>query len=817
MRERVYSWLCELGLALVFLLRRAGHFAVLYPIRTIFLLLFLFVAIAFYHSLPTPLFDEPTCTVLTDRDGVLLAASIAPDGQYRFAPSDTVPERFVACVKSYEDRYFYWHLGVNPVSVAAALYANVRAGHIVRGGSTLTMQVARMMHRGAPRTLWNKCVETLWALRLELSYSKSDIMALWASYAPFGGNVVGLGAAAWRYYQTEPANLSWGQCAALAVLPNAPAYIYPGANSSAFRDKRDRLLRTLHAEGTIDDLTLELALEEPLPAPAEALPQYALHLLSHAIRDGHQGQTVRTTISIALQREAERVVRSQAEQLGGAMVRNVGAIVAGVETGEVLAYVGNVPDRGQQYEGYVNMVTAERSTGSVLKPLLFAGMLNDGLLLPTELVADVPMKIGDFSPKNANRTFQGTIPAEQALSRSLNVPSVRMLQRYDIGAFLELLRSLGASTFRQGPDYYGLPLILGGGECTLWELAGIYASLARTLRWYTDNGAYYRGAIHPLRYVYAGGAPAERGATIEGAPLSAGSIYLTFQALRNVNRPIEEAGWQLFSSSRAVAWKTGTSWGGRDAWAIGVNRDHVVGVWTGNATGEGQPANSGVQTAAPVMFQLWGLLPHSSWFDIPWDDLAQIPTCRTSGLPPSPYCPDVDTTLTVRREGTHLPCPYHQLVHLDSTESFRVNASCYGITAMHTVSWFVLPPTMAWYYARVNPSYRPLPPWMEGCQADAIRQAMQFIYPRQQGAVISVPRDMDGSPTHIPFEVAHARREACVYWHLDGEYIGYTISTHNLSLQPTQGHHTLTVVDDEGNRCSISFEVLYSSASADAK
>lgn len=781
-----------------------------HPIRTICLFFSLLLLIAFYHSLPIPLFDEPTCTVLTDRNGALLAATIAKDGQYRFAPLDSAPPQFAECAVAYEDRFFYWHMGVNPVAVATALKDNLQAGRIVRGASTLTMQVARMMRRGSSRTFANKLKEAVWALRLELRYSKREILALWASYAPFGGNVVGLEAAAWRYYQTSPWNLSWGQAAALAVLPNAPAVIYPGVSNEAFRRKRDRLLHTLHARGVIDEMTLALALEESLPAGADPLPQLAVQLLGHAIRDGYEGQTVRTTLDITLQREAERAVLNHAEEQMGQQISNAGALILHAERGEVLAYVGNVPGLGAIKQGYVNTILAKRSSGSILKPFLYADMLDEGMILPTELIPDIPMKIGSFAPMNAHRTFQGAVPARQALSLSLNVPTVRMLRAYGVEAFLELLQHLGATTFNRGANIYGLSLILGGGECTLWEMCGIYASLSRTLRRFTEEGHYFSANIHAPHYVLSQALAQPRGRKTQNSPLGAGSIYLTFEALREVNRPEEEIGWQHFSSTRSVAWKTGTSWGARDAWAIGVNRDYVVGVWVGNATGAGQPGNSGVSTAAPLMFQLWGLLPHTPWFNIPWDDLHQQPICRASGSPPSPICPDVDTILTVAHNATHSPCPYHELVHLDSSGQWRVNSSCYSVHSMRTQPWFILPPAQAWYYAQRNPHYTPLPPWLEGCSDDAVRPPMQFIYPRNNGTLLSIPRDMDGRPTVAQFEVAHLRPEAKVFWHLDGEYVGYTLHTHFLPLRPDEGEHELTVVDEQGNRNSIRFRVLYS-------
>ena len=802
-RLHIHAFLSATHTALIPLLRYVLNF----PIRTITALILLVVGILFYYALPNPLFEDPTCTVLFARDGSLLAASIAEDGQYRFPETKEVPKKFAACAIAFEDRYFYWHPGINPLSLSKALLANLRARRVVRGGSTLTMQLARMLHPRAERNYKNKLIELVWALRLECAFSKHELLALYASHAPFGGNVVGLDAAAWRYYQTSANNLSWGQMAALAVLPNAPASIYPGKQHDAFRNKRDKLLHTLHAQGTIDAETLELALLEPLPAPPDLLPQHAWQLINHVFSNGRKGESIQTTLRFDLQCDVERLVTDYTAQHRTQLGRNIAALIADVETGEVLAYVGNTPGLNDRAQGFVNLITAKRSSGSILKPFLYAGMLEDGLLLPRQLIPDIPIKIGTFAPENASHQFQGAVRASNALAHSLNIPAVHMLRSYGIDVFLKLLKDLGATTFRQSADYYGLPLILGGGECSLWEMCGIYASLARTLNRFTTRGAYYTDNFHPLRYIHK--EATEPNKEIQRDLLGAASIYLTFQALREVNRPEEESGWWNFASSRAIAWKTGTSWGGRDAWAIGVNKKYVVGIWNGNATGEGQSDLSGVRNAAPLMFQIWGILPNSEWFAPPYDDLRRIEVCAQSGLPPSANCRDLDSIFIPNREYEYSPCPYHQLIHLDSSEQYRVNASCYPLAKIHHRSWFVLPPAMGWFYSKQNPTYLPLPPWLEGCESSNDTQTMQFIYPRNANTEISIPRDIDGKPSPVRFELAHTRPNATVYWHLDNEYIGRSLHLHHLALLPSEGEHTLTVVDEKGERNSIPFTVIY--------
>lgn len=762
----------------------------------------------FYHCLPDPMFPTDYCTVLQARNGELLGATIARDGQYRFPPLDSVPARFEQCALAFEDRYFYWHPGINPISLLRATVANVRAGRVVQGGSTLTMQVARMMHPGAPRTLPNKLLEMLWALRLECAFSKEEIVALWANNAPFGGNVVGLSAAAWRYYGQSPYALSWAQLAALAALPNAPGAIYPGEGDGPLRTKRNSILQTLQLQGTLDSVTLSLSLAETLPTGTLPLPMLAPHLLDRVQKEGLKGQMVLSTLDVRLQQEALAVVASMGQQLASGTAHNAGALIADVATGDVLAYVGNVPGLGYQYNGYVDMVTASRSSASVIKPFLYAGMLEDGLLLPKELVFDTPLTIGTFSPQNASHSFSGVVEANRALAKSLNVPIVRMLQRYGVDFYLELLHKLGFTTLNQPASHYGLSLVLGGGEISLWDVSGAYASLARTLDGFVDSGRYAPNSVHPLRYNLRATDIVDNALTTT-PPLGAGPIYLTLQALREVNRPEEQAGWRYLSSTRAVAWKTGTSYGGRDAWAVGVNPRYVVAVWVGNSDGHGVPDLSGVGSAAPIMFRLWDLVPPSGWFPAPVGDLEIKQVCAASGMVASPICPELRDELVPARVGSYPACPYHQLVHLDRTGTYRVDASGYPLQDMQTVSWFVLPPTAAWYCQQHRTNYRPLPPWLPGCAGTTTEQTMQFVYPRVNRAQLSVPRDMDGKPSAVLFEVAHADAESTLYWHLDGAFVGQTYHFHQLRLQPTQGHHTLTVIDAQGRRIARDFDVIY--------
>ncbi|MCB9039703.1 MAG: penicillin-binding protein 1C [Lewinellaceae bacterium] len=753
--------------------------------------------------------------VLESRQGALLGARIAADGQWRFPEIDSIPSKFEVALIEFEDRRFYYHPGVDPIGLGRALVQNVRSGGIVSGGSTISMQVIRMAKGNPPRTLWQKGLEIILATRLELGCSKQKILALYASHAPFGGNVVGLEAAAWRYFGKGPQLLSWAEAAMLAVLPNSPALIHPGRNRQALLAKRNRLLRRLQETGHIDAFTCELAMEEPLPEEPHPLPRLAPHLLDRAyleyVATGKSRQSrIRTTLREGLQRQLSDILAFHQKRLSAGEVHNLAALVLDVETGEVIAYAGNVIGAGAEHGEQVDVIKAPRSTGSILKPLLYALMLQEGEILPQSLVPDIPMQLSGYRPENYHEDYDGAVTARRALIRSLNVPMVRLLQQYGLEKFHFNLRKLGLSTINKPPGYYGLPLVLGGAEGTLWDITNTYACMSRMLQHYPAYDARYDpGDFRPPHYLFRNPGSEQEAPRLQAAPshLSAAAAWFAFDAMQELERPNSEGEWQLFESSRRIAWKTGTSFGFRDAWAVGVNPRYAVGVWAGNADGEGRPGLVGVMAAAPVLFDLFNRLPgDGAWFRPPYDDMAQLPVCHNSGYRPLDICP-ADTVWAPASGIKAPPCPYHQLVFLDDSRQWRVHAGCETPGRMHPSAWFVLPPTEEYFYKARNPGYAPLPPFRPDCASQPDQPDMELIYPKYP-TKIYVPVGLDGQLSKTVFTAAHRNPQATIFWHLDSEYIGSTQTFHSFELNPSEGKHLLTLVDAQGHRLEQPFEII---------
>jgi penicillin-binding protein 1C len=765
-----------------------------------------------FLAVPVVTIDRPLSTALVDRDGRLLGAVTADDGQWRFGVPDAVPAKFRCALLLFEDRRFAVHPGVDPLAVARAAWQNLRARRVVSGGSTITQQVVRMARPGRPRSFVEKAIEMVLALRLEAASSKDRILALYAGHAPFGGNVVGLEAASWRYFGRPPGDLSWAEAATLAVLPNNPAVIHPGRNRSHLKARRDHLLERLHRSGAIDAETFRLACAEGLPEAPLPMPALTPHLLQRARAEvpPRRRGVVATTLVYDWQRRAVAIAEDHRRRLAGNGVANLAVLVADVTDGTVRAYVGNVGGPGGATDGRaVDVITAPRSSGSILKPFLFAALLEAGEILPDELVADIPTRISGFAPQNFDRSFAGAVPASVALSRSLNVPAVRMLRGYGIDRFSAFLRRLGVTTLTRTAEDYGLSLILGGAEVTLWDMTALYAGLGRVVEQaHTDDdlGPSFR----ELAYHSSVPPTGDRGR----GPIGPGAAFATLQALTEVARPGIDSAWRSFASSHHVAWKTGTSVGFRDAWAIGVTPEVVVGVWAGNADGEGRPGLTGHAAAAPILFEVLDAIPAGRPFEAPQAAMAEVVVCRRSGLRAGRDCAERRAAVVPCSSLPGRVCTYCRLVHLDATRPLRVHDGCEAVSAMRPSSVFVLPAAMARYYTRHHPDYRPLPAYRDDCRPTrpaTEERPMTVIYP-QHRAEVYVPRELDGARGRLVAEAAHRDPEAPVFWHLDERYLGRTRGEHRMALAPEPGEHRLTLTDGDGVIVRRLFTVLGGSA-----
>ncbi len=725
-------------------------------------------------------------TIVNDSNGQLLSAKVAADGQWRFPKPDSVPHRFSECLRYFEDEYFYQHPGVNPASILRASYQNLKKGRIISGASTITMQIARMAGNNE-RTLVNKISELFKALKLDLVYSKEELMIQYASMAPFGGNVVGLEAASWRYFGRAPHLLSWSESATLAVLPNNPGAIFPGTQDSLLIKKRNRLLTKLYLKNVIDKQTMQLAKAEPIPDRPIAIPNNAGHLLT-TFSEKNNGKRLNATLDPFWQSQVSNLAENHHQTMMANGVENLAAMVVELSTGKVLAYKGNTDD--QKADGsQVDIIQKPRSPGSSLKPLLYTAALDKGLILRKSFLPDVPSFFGGFAPKNFNHGYLGAVNANLALSRSLNIPIVHLLQAYSYEQFHQDLKEIGFSTLNEPAGHYGLTLVLGGCEVTMWDLAQAYFSMFRKLSGRQNLNIHFDHSEVARKEIEFG----------EDA------IWQTFFTMTSLARPEGEKSWRSFSSSQLISWKTGTSHGFRDAWAVGLNGEVLVLVWVGNADGEGRADLTGIKAAAPLMHSIMRLSDSDPrWLEDLKPFMRRENVCEVSGMLANKFCPSSEQEVTRNAENSGL-CSYHKNLILDSSELYRITSDCYPLAKSVEKSFLILPSIQGFYYQQSFAEYAGLPPLHPDC-SDNINP-IGIIYPNPNSRVF-IPKEITGETGRVVFHATHQSENSTLYWHLDENYLGTTKEDHQMSAWLPPGNHLLTVMDENGNKVTRSFEVV---------
>lgn len=742
--------------------------------------------ITLYVVVPLPKVDRSQrySTVVTDKNGVLLRAFISADEQWKLPPEDNdiIPEKLKKATMVFEDEWFYYHLGINPVAMVRAFITNTAEGRVVSGGSTITMQLTRIM-RPKKRTYGNKILEVLQACKLEMLHTKNEIIEMYLIHAPYGGNIIGYKAASLRYFGKFPQELSWSEAAMLAVLPNAPGLISPVSGRDALIAKRDRLLKKMWSKGVFDEVTYKLALKEDVPDGLYRLPLSAPHLAEHMKR-ARKEHIIRTTLDARIQADIEESVRRHMILMKTRGINNCSVLVADTETGEVRAYVGSQDYFDAQHQGQVDGVIASRSAGSTLKPFLYALSMDEGLLVPNSQLKDVPISYGSYSPENANEQFSGLVRADQALTRSLNVPAVNLLYEYGIYNYYLFLKTAGIQTLFRRSDDYGLTLIIGGAEVRPWDLAVLFRGLG--------NG----GCFYPLKLTKD---TPDKGHFPE--LISSGACYLTLQMLRDVKRPDAEYFWEQYQSQKPIAWKTGTSYGQRDAWAAGVTPQWTIVVWVGNFTGEGNKNISGAQCAGPLLFDIFTHLPHDKdkvWFNEP-SDLERVTVCKESGYAAGQYCIETLTVLKPRRAHSLQVCPYHVSLITTPDKKMEVCSECW-IEGNYTRSSFLSYPSDVAQYLRESGHFvGTLPVHNIACRRSLQRGDLSIIYP-QNDAKLWIPYDYDGSLQEVVLRAAHSSMQETLYWYIDGELKGTTYGKHTFPVKLTRGRHELLLVDSGGKR-----------------
>ncbi len=744
--------------------------------------------------LPSPLVEDNYSLVVNDDSGEYLRVFLNEDEQWCFPPSDSinVPEKLQKAVICFEDKYFYWHPGINPVSVARASYQNISNGRIVSGASTITMQVARLIEK-RPRTFFNKFLEMLLALKIELYYSKEEILKLYLDHAPFGGNIKGYRAAAERYFEKTPSDLSWAEAAALAVLPNSPGMVNLSSGKEILREKRDRLLKKLYDRGELDESAYRLALHEPVISRIYPFRIMAPHLTQAIYNSNPEKFSINTTIDRNIQLYIEMIVKEQSRFLEREGVRNLAALVVETKTGKIKAYVGSQDYFDDESQGMVNGVTAARSSGSILKPFLYALSMDEGIIIPQTYIKDVRTYFDAFSPQNADEKFNGILPANEALIRSLNIPAVRLLNTYGIYRFYSFLKNAGVSTLFRPADDYGLPLIIGGAEVTMMDMTMLFRGLANS------------GMFSPPYFIKE---DSVKSSVTTSQLISPGACLLTLDILKELKRPGAEYYWEQYQNQRPIAWKTGTSYGGKDAWAMGVSPEWTIGVWVGNFDGESNPNLSGAASAGPLLFEIFNYLPHNpreKWFDVVGYEFKGAIICKETGFLAGPYCGEKESVNVPSHMKPLRLCPFHKNVFVNSTAECSVCSRCWdsGYKEKH---FLVYPANVVYHLNQRGHPVEEIPAHNPACTQITNINQLEFLYP-VNSTKIWLPKDYGGVFQKIVSRIAHKKPGNNVFWYLDDTYLGITRDKHEMAISLDKGWHNLSVIDQDGYADKIKFYV----------
>ena len=797
--------------------------------------------------LPVEKLHPPSSTVVLNRHGEWLRVFTASDGSWRIPEPSLadISPKLQTAVLTYEDRWYYYHFGINPFSIAQAMVTNIKAGRVVRGGSTITMQVARMMEP-KPRTIRNKIIEMFRALQLEVRYSKNEILTLYLNMAPYGGNIVGSSAASRIYFNKPQNRLSLGEAALLAAIPNSPTLLRPDLHYTNAVRAREKVLRRMKTFSKISDRELREAVSEPVPATRYPMPFSAPHLTrllksshpepafaspapSHAFHSysenarsaGIQVNRIHSTIDTRIQELGERILRESLDPLRREGISTGAIIVMDTKSREVLALVGSYSFFDQDGEGQVDGANARRSPGSTLKPFIYGLAIERGLTTPESLLNDVPIDYSGYKPVNYDGEYRGYVTASEALAHSLNVPAVNLYARLGNDGIYSFLQNAGISTLPESKGHYGLSLILGGCELTLLELTTLYAGLANSGEFATyrltmnparnkkenrtELGNAGRTAlpaskdIEPRSQHAASPANSARSRVPSKRLLSREACYILTEMLTEVRRPDLPAAYEAAANLPKIAWKTGTSYGHRDAWSIGYTPEFTIGVWVGNFNGTGVSSLVGSEVAGPVLFALFTALTTPAtnrWFTRP-GRVNTREVCSLSGMLPSSHCPTSKFDYYIPSVSPNTECSIHKGIYIDEEMGTALCSHCrVGRTYRRAVfeEW---PAAIGTWLKRNGFAIPEMPAHFSACTGLVAGHSPIVISPSENSEYHIRP----GIPLEnqkISLQASVSNRTKQIFWFLDGQLIFNGDPAEKVFLVPVAGKHRLTCVDDEG-------------------
>ncbi len=760
------------------------------PVKAAFFALAGFFLLFIFLDLIFPLrINKEYSTVVVSRDSTIYHAFLTSDDKWRmYTGLPEISPQLKKALIFKEDKYFYYHPGINPVAVVRALANNIITGRRTSGASTITMQVARLLKPKA-RTYGNKIIEMFRALQLEWHYSKDEILQLYLNLVPYGSNIEGVKSAAVLFFDKSPNHLSLAEIATLTIIPNRPSSLRLGENNNYIREERNKWLKRYADAKLFDDKQITDALDEPLNAFRSEAPKKAPHISYRLQQSYPHKKIIYSTIDMEMQSKVQKITKSYSQGLYFQNIKNASAIVINNQTREVLAYIGSPDFFNDEAAGQVDGIRAIRSPGSTLKPLLYGMAFDNGLLTPKTVISDVPTSFGGYEPENYDGNFYGQVTIEHALANSLNVPAVKVLSTLGTNPFFEKLEEAGFTQVRKDKKHLGLSAILGGCGATLEALSGLFCAFANA------------GQYAPLQFVTGASVPAT------DSLLSEESVFMLTEILTQLTRPDLPLSWQNSAHLPKVAWKTGTSYGRRDAWSIGYNQNYTVGVWVGNFSGEGVPELSGAEKAAPLLFRIFNAIDYDveeAWYTMP-RELGIRFVCSESGLLPNDYCNNQVMDYFIPGISPSETCHHLKTVFVNPDSTMSYCRSCLPEAGYIKALYPNLPPEIITYYDDNAINYMAIPPHNPDCERLFGGSAPKITSPVHENDYFIDRHDT----MQIMLKCNAANDVNTVYWYINKRFYKSCAAGEKLFFHPPKGRVQISCSDDKGRNTDIWIRVKY--------
>lgn len=735
--------------------------------------------------------DLEFAPLIRNRDSSVAHAFLTRDQQWRFRTDLTeITPALSRAIVFKEDQYFYQHPGINPLAIGRALINNIFRRRRTSGASTISMQVARLMSP-KKRSYGNKLIEMFRALQLETHCSKREIIQLYLNLVPYGSNIQGVKAASLLYFNKSPDQLSLGELTALSIIPNRPNSLVMGKDNFRIIQERNKWLVRFRSAGLFNDQTIEDALAEPLTAKRLPAPDDIPQLSWRLRRTQPSDLEIHSTVDSRMQQKAEQITTNYVAALKLQNVYNASVLIVDNRTHEVLVYIGSPDFNDRAHQGQVDGVKALRSPGSTLKPFLYGLAYDGGIATPQTVVADVPINLAGYTPENYDLQFRGNVTVTDALRQSLNIPAVKVLQALGVPKFTQGLGAAGFYSVWQQRKKVGLSMILGGVTVRLQELVALFSAFA--------NG----GRFHPLQWTAADTKDSSQGYQV----LSPAANYMICKTMSELSRPDLPNGYDLARNIPHIAWKTGTSYGRKDAWSIGFNEHYTVGVWLGNFNGKGITSLSGASTATPLLFELFNTVDRNmggEWLVAP-QELASRFVCKETGKVPADFCTDQVLDYYIPGTSSALRCDHEREVWIAADASFSYCTSCLPNAGYATKKYPNISPELAAYYDSRNLAYQKVPPHNPACTRTFDGQP-PVITTLQQGMTYLIV-DKDQQRLSLGCNTANDVQQ--VYWYVNDQFYGAAKRGEQLQLKPDRTLIKISCTDDKGRVADIVVKVRF--------